>query len=140
MNDKIFWDSNLWIYLFLQSQNPIDINKKSKLVSLLRANPSISSSVQVMNEVTNVLLRKYKCSETDMLAFLQQIDNLTNIISLTKDLSFEALRIKFRYQLSWFDSLVVAASLKADCKYLYSEDLHHGLVIDNKLIIQNPFL
>ena len=63
MPDRIFWDSNLWVYLAIQSNTPDDVAKQNTLNNLL-LNPSILiSSAQVLNEVANVLMRKYKYSE-----------------------------------------------------------------------------
>jgi predicted nucleic acid-binding protein len=44
-----------------------------------------------------------------------------------------------RYTLSTFDAMIVASALDADCDRLWSEDMHHGLVIDTRLRIENPF-
>jgi predicted nucleic acid-binding protein len=35
--------------------------------------------------------------------------------------------------------LIIAAALEAGCATLYSEDLQHGQVIDQRLTIINPF-
>ena len=51
----------------------------------------------------------------------------------------QALQIKERWQYSWYDSLIVTAALQANCTILYSEDMHHGHLI-NQLTITNPFL
>ena len=139
MQDKIFWDSNLWIYFFTDSADPIDVGKQNTVKSMLSALPNLLSSTQVFNEVANVLLKKFKFSEADTLQILQEIDTLTTCIPLTKDLSFKALDLKARYQLSWFDSLIVAAALDAKCNLLYTEDLHNGLIIEQTLTIKNPF-
>lgn len=69
MNDKIFWDSNLWIYLFTKSADPEDVRKKQQLQDMLRSRPHLVSSVQVLNEVGNALMRKYAFSETDVKGF-----------------------------------------------------------------------
>ena len=37
------------------------------------------------------------------------------------------------------DSCIIAAALLADCDTLWTEDMHHGLVIDGCLMIRNPF-
>lgn len=55
-------------------------------------------------------------------------------------LSYDALDIKAKYQLSWFDSLIVASVLRTDCHILYSEDLHNGLVLEGKMRVINPFV
>jgi predicted nucleic acid-binding protein len=44
-----------------------------------------------------------------------------------------------RYRLAWFDALQVAGALNANCTVLCSEDMHHGLKIDGRLTIRNPF-
>jgi predicted nucleic acid-binding protein len=38
----------------------------------------------------------------------------------------------------FYDSLIVAAALRAGCSLLYSEDLQHGQAIE-QLTIRNPF-
>jgi predicted nucleic acid-binding protein len=50
-----------------------------------------------------------------------------------------ALNITERYGYSWYDSLIIAAALDAGCDTLYTEDLQHGQVIENRLTINNPF-
>ena len=49
-------------------------------------------------------------------------------------------KIKNKYQLSFWDSLILQSALKNECKILYSEDLQHNQVIENTLKIINPFL
>ncbi len=44
-----------------------------------------------------------------------------------------------RHGLRIYDALIVSAAISAGCRILYSEDMHHGLVIDG-LTITNPFL
>jgi predicted nucleic acid-binding protein len=56
-----------------------------------------------------------------------------------KGVMLEACRLRERYQLAYWDSLVVAATLAAGCSTLYSEDMHDGLVVDDTLTIANPF-
>ena len=35
--------------------------------------------------------------------------------------------------------MIVAAALAADCDTLWSEDMHHGLVVERTLTIRNRF-
>jgi predicted nucleic acid-binding protein len=51
----------------------------------------------------------------------------------------EALRLSAQFRFSWYDSLIVAATIEGQCSILYSEDLHSGQRIGN-LEIKNPFL
>ncbi len=49
-----------------------------------------------------------------------------------------ALDLARRDQLSWYDSLIVAAAIQGECEILYSEDLQHGRRFGD-LVVQNPF-
>ena len=53
---------------------------------------------------------------------------------------FSALDVAERYGFSHYDSLIVAAALESGCSILYSEDLQHGQVIDQRLTVINPIL
>lgn len=140
MKDKVFWDSNLWIYLFTKSENPEDERKKQHLETMLRGHPRLVSSVQVLNKVANALMKKYAFHESDVREFLEKILMLTENQSLTSEYSLKALNLKSRYQLGWYDSIIVTAALESGCNHLYSEDMNDGLVIEKSLIITNPFM
>jgi predicted nucleic acid-binding protein len=45
-----------------------------------------------------------------------------------------------RYAVSFWDSLVIASALEAQASVLYSEDLQHEQVIEDRLKIINPFV
>lgn len=51
-----------------------------------------------------------------------------------------AWELKQRYQLAYWDSLIVSSALETMCTVLYSEDLQHRQVIEGTLQIVNPFL
>ena len=44
-----------------------------------------------------------------------------------------------RYDFQMFDALIVASALEANCTVLYSEDMHHDLLVEKQLRILNPF-
>jgi predicted nucleic acid-binding protein len=44
-----------------------------------------------------------------------------------------------RYNLSIYDAMIAASALHAECDTLWSEDMQHGLAIDGRLRIINPF-
>jgi predicted nucleic acid-binding protein len=48
-------------------------------------------------------------------------------------------KLQDRYQLSFWDSLIVAAAKSASCRYLLTEDLQANQDLDGLLIV-NPFL
>jgi len=49
-----------------------------------------------------------------------------------------AWKIQERYQLSFWDALIVAAAKSASCRYLLTEDLQAGQDLDGILVV-NPF-
>jgi predicted nucleic acid-binding protein len=51
----------------------------------------------------------------------------------------KAIDLQGRYKYGFYDSLIIAAALEANCNVLYSEDLQDGQVIDG-LVIKNPFI
>jgi hypothetical protein len=51
----------------------------------------------------------------------------------------EALRLRAQIGLSWYNSLIVSASIHARCDLLYAEDLRHGQRFGS-LQVGNPFL
>ena len=56
----------------------------------------------------------------------------------TPDLTNEAVRLAERYQFAFYDSMIVAAALRAGCTTLLSEDMHQGLQIEQQLTVDNP--
>ena len=50
-----------------------------------------------------------------------------------------AIKLIQKYDFQLFDSFVVALAIEADCKILYTEDMQHGLLVNKKLQIINPF-
>jgi predicted nucleic acid-binding protein len=52
----------------------------------------------------------------------------------------QGCRLAERYQLSVYDAMIVASALVAGCNRLYSEDMQHGLVIEDQLQVVNPFV
>jgi len=57
---------------------------------------------------------------------------------VTIELHEAAIEIARNYRYHFYDSLIIAAALRAGCPILYSEDLQHGQKI-GRLMIHNPF-
>jgi predicted nucleic acid-binding protein len=134
MKDRPFIDSNVVLYLLDLNGS----NKKEIASSLILDLPFISP--QVVFECLNVCLRKLKMDRTSSTRFLNELIASTFMQDETEQVVNSALRIFNRYFLQPFDSKIIASALEADCNILYSEDMQHGLVIDDRLTIINPFL
>jgi predicted nucleic acid-binding protein len=60
------------------------------------------------------------------------------VVHSSPALFLEGMRVQARYRLSWYDSLIVAAAMQAECDVLISEDLQHGQKFGS-LRVENPF-
>ena len=50
----------------------------------------------------------------------------------------EALRTYAHYRISWYDALIVAAAVQADCAVLYSEDFQDGQTFGQDVYKRQP--
>ncbi|CAE13224.1 unnamed protein product [Photorhabdus laumondii subsp. laumondii TTO1] len=99
----------------------------------------IDISVQVLNEVAHVCVRKLKMSWEEIAEFLDIVRSFCKIVPLTVEVHDRARLIAERYRLSFYDSCIVAAAVIAGCRTLYSEDMNHGQMLEDSLVIKNPF-
>lgn len=98
-------------------------------------------SVQVLNEYAASVRRKLGRDWTDIEYDLNLMRNsVRQVHAIEADTNREATRLAGRYDLSFYDALMIAVALENGATTLFSEDMHHGLVIDGKLTITNPFL
>lgn len=71
--------------------------------------------------------------------FLAAIRAVCEIEPLTVETHDLGIEIAERYGVSFYDAMILASALRAECKILYSEDLQDRQVIHRKLRIRNPF-
>ena len=96
--------------------------------------------MQVFNEFTSVARRKHGFSwEQIEVAIQRLLQACAGYVSVTIDIHESARLIANRYQLNIYDANIVAAARSCDCSILYTEDMHDGLVIEDRLTIRNPF-
>jgi predicted nucleic acid-binding protein len=131
----VFIDTNIWIYAFVDSQ---DKTKTQRARALIRREQIISLSTQVINEITNNLLRKYHTSEDVIQRLVRTMYRKCQVYTFTEDLLLNASRLRTTYSLSFWDSTIVASALESGAIILYSEDMHDSLIVNNQLFIKNP--
>lgn len=132
MPANVFVDSNICLYVHDKRHAKFLAAK-----TILESNPSIST--QVILENINVCLKKFKQTKSFALAHAKSLQQACTVLPITNSTMTKAMIVFERYGYSIFDSLIIASALEAGCKTLYSEDLHHGQVIEGKLTIVNPF-
>jgi predicted nucleic acid-binding protein len=130
--DKVFLDSNVLLYLV-----SADIAKADAVEALLRRRPFVS--VQVLNEVASVCLRKLRMAWDDIDTLMKLVRGACKVAPLTIETHDSACQLAQRYRLSFYDACIAASAHAARCRVLYTEDMHHGLAIGDGLLVQNPF-
>ena len=129
--NKPFIDSNVVLYLLSSDTAKADVAELA-----LEAGGFIS--VQVLNEVTSVCLRKLKMPWQEVDEVLLAVKAACVVLPLTVETHEKAVEISKRFQLSFYDANIVASAIASGASILLSEDMQGGLLIDG-LRIQNPF-
>ena len=136
MRDKIFIDSNIILYSY--SKTELDKNKIAN--NLIFSLDEMLISTQVVNEITNILYKKFKLDARSIEDVILEIDNTFKIVNFSLTTQIKAIKIKEKYRLQYYDSLILATALENSCTLLYSEDMQHKQIIENQLQIINPFI
>lgn len=130
---RAFADTNVAVYCL-----DADVTLRTKALAVMRSRPVIS--IQVVNEFISVVLRQGRLPRETVIRLARILMNRCEVMSVTRQIVENAFRVGNRYQISHWDSLIVAAALAADCDTLFSEDLQHGQIFDGQLTVTNPFL
>jgi predicted nucleic acid-binding protein len=136
MTDKIFIDSNIWVYLFAQE----DDLKWKTTEHFIRENSRLHSlviSYQVINEVTHVLKKK-KFTEQQIRFVIDNLVEICTVQGYSKEIALWASFLREKNGFSFWDSHIVASALTANCQYLISEDMQDNQIVDG-MILKNIF-
>ena len=138
MINNIFLDTNIIIYAYKndnKEKNDIAVN----VLQTKTENIRLFISVQSVNEFISALIKKNYQRHT-IKEYVNEIINSINIFYFDFDIIDYAIDIKFRYNFSYFDSLLLATAIQHNCSIFYTEDLQHNQIIENKIKIINPFM
>ena len=125
-------DTNILVYAFTND------DRAAKAQELL-SEPFILS-VQALNEFANVASRKLGMSWTEVRTAVEDIGGLAiSVQPIDRECNLRALDLAGRFNIAFYDALMIAAALVAGSKQVFSEDMQHGLVIDGRTTILNPF-
>ena len=131
MPADIAFDSNVVLYLLLAEE------AKAETAARLLSQKGVVS-VQVLNEVNNVMRRKWQMDWEEIDDFLHVLMPVCIIRPLTLSVHRLGLNLARRHHFSIYDAMIVAAAIESGCRVLYSEDMQHGFTVDSLQII-NPF-
>lgn len=136
MTATVFVDTNVLLYAFDQG----DV-KKQQTARLWQQELWNSRrgriSYQVLQEFYANVAKKWPESRQEARSAVRHL-LAWRPVAVDGDVLERAWTIQDRYQLSFWDSLIVAAARAAACRYLLTEDLQAGQDIDGITVI-NPF-
>src|SRR4030042_6474570 len=135
--EQIFVDTNILVYA-----HDLDAGEKyriarDKISTLWHRDLLPSISVQVMQEFYVNLIRKKIAPQ----AARETVTNYLewDVVDNDRFLFLEGLRWKEKWNLSYWDALILAAASKAKAKAVWSEDLASGHDYDGILVV-NPLI
>jgi len=127
-----FFDTNVLLYLV--GNDPVKAARAEALVGMGGV-----TSVQVLNEMANVARRKLRLDWAETRTLLDSVRELLEPRAITVEVHRLGLALAERCTLSIYDAMIVGSALEAGCTTLWSEDMHHGLAVDGRLRVLNPF-
>jgi len=128
---KPFIDSNVVLYLFSR-----DTVKADRAEALLQSGGLIS--VQVLNEVASVCLRKLKMTWKDIDSVLETLKSTCEVLPVTLASHEKAVGLAKRFQISLYDANIVATAILSGADTLFSEDMQNGMSMESVTVV-NPF-
>lgn len=133
---KIFIDTNVFVYT-LDKRDALKHEKARRILKKIVELHQPVVSTQVIKEFYVVAINKLKA---DHFIVKNIIHNFRNMEIVNNDLELieQAVDISVLSQISFWDSLIVAAAEKANCQLIVSEDLHQGQTYRGVMVI-NPF-
>lgn len=134
MTGRLFVDTNILVYA-------VDFNDpKSETARSLLKGDEICLSTQVLHEFYVAVTRARRASphtHDEAVAWVQLWKNF-DVHPITVDHTDLAIEIKARFQLSFYDALIVASAHLAGCRTLITEDLNSGQDYGG-VRVRNPF-
>ena len=102
MKDSVFLDTNILVYLYSSTEPD-----KQKLAQQCIEDTAGKNwiSTQVLNELNNVLYRKFSLSYDDILSVMNELMDHFQITLVSTETIQQALILGSRYQYSYFDNL-----------------------------------
>lgn len=138
MNVKVFVDTNVLVYA-RDASEPLKQPQAADWLRRLWIERAGRTSVQVLNEYYVTVTRKLSPG-LDKDEAWRDVRSLFawNPQPIDPEVQVRAREIESRFNLSWWDSMIVAAAHMQGCDLLLSEDLQDGLDCEG-LIVRSPF-
>lgn len=135
---RSFVDTNVLVYLF-DADAGVKQAAARRLLSSAGQYGDLVLSTQVLKEFYVTVTRKLgqPLAADEALQATRALAELP-VVQVDPDLIFAAAELAQRFQLSFWDALIVEAARRGDCRRLLSEDLQDGQEIAGVRVL-NPF-
>ena len=138
MTANQFFDTNILVYAF-DSSDPA----KQQIAKQLFAEAAIAAtgrlSTQVLGEFFHAtVIRRRLLTATEAARAIDAFQKAFAVAAIEPALVTDAIAVHQRYQLRYWDSLIVATANRYGCTEIVSEDLSHGHSY-NGSVVRNPF-
>lgn len=103
--DKIFIDSNIWLYRLLtdpaMAKSENDAKRRIAIELTQPVNRNITISTQIITETCSVLKRKTKISDEQLLELVEEFEEQCEVINLTTIEIKHACQLRAKYNFSY---------------------------------------
>ena len=134
-----FFDTNILVY----ASDVSEPDKQSLAIELVEnavENGSGVLSAQVLGEFFNSVTRRIRRPlSMDEAELLIEKYSVMPVVELDLELVKRAVATSGRYQVSYWDALIIAAAERAGCARIISEDLNPGQSYHGVVVV-NPFV
>ena len=139
MNGEVFVDTNVLIYAHDRQAGRKALLAQELLARLWKEKCGVLST-QVLQEFCVNARRKFQqpMTVTDVRDAILAYQSWGLVVNTAESI-LRGLEIEQRYQLSFWDAMIVQAAESTECIVLYSEDFSHGQEYCGVLVV-NPFL
>jgi predicted nucleic acid-binding protein len=137
MPDRVFLDTNIFIYA-QDAGSPNKQRKSREIIAQLSDSGDGVISTQVMQEFFVATTRKLGVEPLVAKGVLKTF-SVFEVVLVSATLIHEAIDCSILNQLSFWDSLILAAAASAGCSTVFSEDLASGQTILG-VRVQNPLV
>lgn len=138
MTDRHFFDTNVLIYAFDSSDTAKQQIAVNRIDAAVRSNTGVISA-QVLGEFFHSLVvRKQLLTALEAERIINDFASGFEISGITFPMVQAAITVHQRYQLRYWDSLIVATANHCGCTEIISEDLNDGQDYSGSTV-RNPF-
>ena len=131
-----FLDTNVLVYA-VDARDVCKQRAAKAIVMAARNSPDYVISAQVLNEFSNVAINKLKKTRMETRDFVELFMAI-NSVAIQPEWTTHAIEIMGRYDIQFYDSLLLAAAESAGCDEILTEDLNDGQIYCGVKAV-NPF-